>query len=300
VVVENSDRGTDIVRSSVSFTLPENVEILVLEGSNPIFGTGNALNNTIIGNNANNRLDGRGGSDILVGQGGNDVYTVDTATDRITESADGGTDRVEAFVSFTLPDNVEDLVIFDTQVALNATGNALDNFIGGNNLDNVVNGGAGDDSLEGGIRGNDTLIGGAGDDTLTGIRGVDIYVFDSGFAFNSADLGVDFITDFGFSSNSPFEFVPEKIVLDKTTFFTLSSIPGIGFSDPSELAVVGTDQAAATSAADIVYNFANGNLFYNANGTEAGFGIGAQFATVSRAFGIPPFTLTGADFLIQA
>jgi Ca2+-binding RTX toxin-like protein len=203
---------------------------------------------------------------------------------------------------------VENLTLQAVEAAINATGNALDNSIGGNNVSNILNGGAGNDNLFGGFLGNDTLIGGAGNDTLTGVRGVDIYVFDSGFAFNSADLGVDFITGFGFDTPSPAgaQSAPERIVLDKTTFFTLSSVPGNGFSDASEFAVVRSDEAAATSGADIVYNSANGNLFYNPNGTEAGFGIGAQFATVSSVFsslppfGLPPFTLTGADFLIQA
>ncbi|WP_017718627.1 hypothetical protein [Kamptonema formosum] len=54
------------------------------------------------------------------------------------------------------------------------------------------------------------------------------------------------------------------------------------------------DAAAATSAADIVYNCASGKLFYNQNGTAAGFGTGTQFATLA---GNP--ALAGADFMIQ-
>ncbi|MBW4494783.1 MAG: hypothetical protein KME26_17195 [Oscillatoria princeps RMCB-10] len=60
-------------------------------------------------------------------------------------------------------------------------------------------------------------------------------------------------------------------------------------------ATVTTDTAAATSAADIVYNSVSGNLFYNQNGTAAGFGTGAQEATLT---GHP--VLAATDVIIQA
>ncbi len=85
------------------------------------------------------------------------------------------------------------------------------------------------------------------------------------------------------------------IVLDKTTFTTISSAVGTGFSNKSEFAVVGSKSAAETSTADIVYNSMNGNLFYNPNGSVAGFGTGGQFATLAdNRF------LSGTDFIIRA
>ncbi|CAD5955919.1 hypothetical protein PCC9214_02862 [Planktothrix tepida] len=56
-----------------------------------------------------------------------------------------------------------------------------------------------------------------------------------------------------------------------------------------------TDALAATSAADIVYNTATGGLFYNQNGTAAGFGTGSQFLTLTNK----P-ALTATQFVIQA
>jgi Ca2+-binding RTX toxin-like protein len=87
----------------------------------------------------------------------------------------------------------------------------------------------------------------------------------------------------------------DKIVLDKTTFTALGSVIGGGFSLASEFAVVGSDAAASTADAMIVYSSETDNLFYNQNGVTTGFGSGAQFATLS---GIS--TLSGDDFVLQA
>ncbi|HEY9830187.1 MAG TPA: hypothetical protein V6D26_06385, partial [Stenomitos sp.] len=58
---------------------------------------------------------------------------------------------------------------------------------------------------------------------------------------------------------------------------------------------VSYDAQADTSTADIVYNSVNGNLFYNPNGSESGFGTGGLFATLT---GAP--TLLATDFTIVA
>ncbi|MDZ4328792.1 MAG: cadherin-like domain-containing protein, partial [Pseudomonas sp.] len=75
VVVENVAEGTDTVKANVSHTLSANVENLTLAGTAAISGTGNALNNTLIGNDAANVLDGGAGADILSGGKGNDTYS---------------------------------------------------------------------------------------------------------------------------------------------------------------------------------------------------------------------------------
>lgn len=86
----------------------------------------------------------------------------------------------------------------------------------------------------------------------------------------------------------------DSIVLDATVFAQLTSAVGGTLSD-SEFAVVNSVEEAALSNAKIVYGAGTGNLYYNANGAEAGFGSGAHFATVD---GAP--TLEASDFVIQA
>jgi Ca2+-binding RTX toxin-like protein len=105
---------------------------------------------------------------------------------------------------------------------------------------------------------------------LTGGADSDRFIFDSNAAFNPADFGIDRIKDFASGI--------DKIVLDKTSFTALQSMAGNGFSIASEFASVSSDGAAATSAALIVYNRNNGNLFYNQNGTATGLGTGSRFA----------------------
>ncbi|NEP38958.1 MAG: calcium-binding protein, partial [Okeania sp. SIO2H7] len=48
-----------------------------------------------------------------------------------------------------------------------------------------------------------------------------------------------------------------------------------------EFATVESNGDAASSEAIIVYNSSNGALFYNANGSDSGFGDGSQFATLT-------------------
>ena len=53
-VVENLDEGIDTVQTSVTWVLANDLENLNLTGSNPINGTGNALDNVLTGNSAAN------------------------------------------------------------------------------------------------------------------------------------------------------------------------------------------------------------------------------------------------------
>ncbi|MFM6307174.1 MAG: calcium-binding protein, partial [Dolichospermum sp.] len=59
VVTEALNGGIDLIQSSVTYTLGDNVENLTLAvGNTAINGTGNSLNNTITGNSGNNTLNG--------------------------------------------------------------------------------------------------------------------------------------------------------------------------------------------------------------------------------------------------
>lgn len=394
-IVDNSDEqvvedggvnsGLDIVKSSVSFTLPANVEHLTLTGTENINGIGNTGVNNIIGNNGNNLLRGNGGDDFL--DGGKGFDTVDESRDSNFSIDDnvilfsGGGDSLvsieavnifggasnntinaanfsgEAFLvgkdgsDILIGGKNNDLLIgddfsagvtvgddtliggdgTDTVVAQTVTNFILTNTslkgegndtlssiekakLTGNSSSNTIDASAfsgsvlafgldGDDVLLG-AKGNDTFFGGKGSDVLAGGAGndklfgaldtstqdsnaPDKLVYNTGTAFKTADIGIDTIEDFVHGS--------DKIVLDKKTFTTIGSNTGTGFSQASEFKVVTSDSAAQTSSADIVYNSANGKLFYNQNGTSSGFGSGAQFATLT---GKP--TLSATDFVLQS
>ncbi|MFM6729460.1 MAG: S8 family serine peptidase, partial [Dolichospermum sp.] len=181
--VTGSTGGTDLVYASVSYTLPNLVENLTLTGNSAINGTGNTLNNTIIGNNGNNyllgdagndTLDGKAGVDTLDGGEGNDTYTIDNVNDVIIDSA--GTDTVIAPFSYTLAAGLENLTLTGNG-NLNGTGNSANNTIIGNNGNNYLLGDAGNDTLDG-KAGVDTLDGGEGNDTYT-IDNVNDVIIDS-------------------------------------------------------------------------------------------------------------------------
>jgi Ca2+-binding RTX toxin-like protein len=72
VVNESSGQGIDEVRSSVTHTLSANVENLTLMGTASINGTGNGLDNVLVGNSGANVLSGGAGDDVIHGLAGND------------------------------------------------------------------------------------------------------------------------------------------------------------------------------------------------------------------------------------
>jgi Ca2+-binding RTX toxin-like protein len=186
LAVDHLNEGIDTVLSAVTYTLGNNLENLVLTGSAAIDGTGNQLDNILIGNSARNRLtgregndtlDGREGADTLVGAGGNDVYFVDHSGDVVTELAGGGIDTVRSTISYTLAADLENLVLSGF-LDINGTGNASSNVITGSGGRNRLTGGDGNDTLDDGGFGLDTLIGGRGDDTYL-VHGSGVVVSES-------------------------------------------------------------------------------------------------------------------------
>jgi Ca2+-binding RTX toxin-like protein len=175
-ITEASAGGTDLVQSSISYSLGANLENLTLTGNAAITGTGNALNNVISGNVGNNTLNGGAGADTLQGGAGNDTYEVDSAGDVVVENAGEGIDLVRASVTYTLQGNLENLTLTGLG-AIDGTGNALANTITGNGGANVLVGKEGADTIIGGA-GDDTLEGGSGTDSLVGGTGDDIYEVD--------------------------------------------------------------------------------------------------------------------------
>jgi Ca2+-binding RTX toxin-like protein len=240
-VLEFDSEGFDRVIATTSYSLETAgyiEELILSDGAGN--GTGNDLDNRIVGNGAANILDGRKGADVLEGGGGNDTYILNDVYakyfrgepigdyyDTVTEAADGGIDTIHVSrqpgitlswldnTYYELDPNIENGRVIGTG-AFDLTGNELANRLYGNGDANVLEGGNGNDYLDGYL-GADTLIGGAGNDTYAlndvyGTRFGDFY--DT--VQESAGGGIDtilvsrqpsatfpglYITDYGLGAN---------------------------------------------------------------------------------------------------
>lgn len=135
--------------------------LLGLEGDDELWG--GAGNDLLDGGAGNDLLLGGTGDDAMEGGTGDDIYEVDSAGDTIFELAGEGADTVNASISYTLADALENLTLTGAG-HLSGTGNAADNVLVGNDGNNTLTGLAGSDVLDGG-RGADLMMGGTGDDT---------------------------------------------------------------------------------------------------------------------------------------
>jgi Ca2+-binding RTX toxin-like protein len=303
IISEAEGAGTDRVNATISYTLGSNVETLVLYGA-ATNGTGNALDNTIVGNSNANTLRGYAGNDILYGYDGNDVLNgftgndtmaggagddtcyVDSAGDVVIEAAGAGTDKVNATISYTLGVNLETLVLYGT--ATNGTGNVLGNTIVGNSNANTLSGLAGNDYLSGdagndtlnGGTGNDTIVGGIGNDSLYGndgndyLNGGDSNDYLNGgtgqdnFAFRESGLAnCDTIVDFSHTDDT----IVLKDILDGVTdsFLTGLSFTGTVLNAGSYFEGAGST-GNGTEASGIYNNTTTGEIWYNPTSGVAG------------------------------
>jgi Ca2+-binding RTX toxin-like protein len=295
--------GVDLVTSSVSFTLGNDIENLTLTGT-AANGGGNTLANVVTGNDVANlltggkgadrlvgnlgadtlrggdgadTLNGGGGNDRMEGGAGNDRFSVDAAGDVVVELALSGTDLVVASVSYTLGLEVENLTL--TGTAMIGVGNTLANIVTGNALANDLRGAAGNDQLIG-SDGADSLAGGDGADTLTGGTGADSLRGGVGadhFVFGSASEGQDTIGDFIGGS--------DKLVFVGATF------TGAAAAVANFVSQAGSGATTATGTPQLIYDTATGGLFLDADG--GGVGAAVLLATLA---GNPP--LAAGDLLI--
>jgi hypothetical protein len=112
VVMEHHHGGVDVVLSSISYILSDNVEKLILAANaGDLNGAGNAQNNTLIGNEGrnvlsggagNDWLNGASGDDTLIGGEGQDVFYVSELGNSVIADFQVGVDKL-AGVFFDLP-----------------------------------------------------------------------------------------------------------------------------------------------------------------------------------------------------
>lgn len=174
----------DAVTSGVTTILAKADLALKLTGTAKINGTGNTLDNHLLGNDGDNRLVGLEGDDIFEGRLGND--TMDGGAGIDTASYSQSTGGVRADLGKNLAQNTVSAGMDKFVSVENLSGSRYADTLSGSSGSNVISGGAGDDVIYGGA-GSDDLFGGAGADTF-----VFRNVADSGVAADLRDAIYDF------------------------------------------------------------------------------------------------------------
>ena len=211
-VIEAPGEGYDTIYSRADYRLGDDSEVeglstITWEATDPINLTGNGLANYLIGNAGANRLNGAGGDDVMYGREGDDSYVVDSAGDRVFESAGQGSDIVYTSVSYALAadSDVEALATIKSTAtdAINLTGNGLANTLTGNAGRNQLDGKAGADTMYGG-RGKDTyLVDNAGDKPIeVAGEGVDDIVYTSVSYALAADTDIEGLATISFQATT--------------------------------------------------------------------------------------------------
>jgi Ca2+-binding RTX toxin-like protein len=261
---------------------------------------GDANDNVITGGELMDWLRGRGGSNVIDGRGGldfmdyldgfNQAVRVDLTLGKAFHS--NGTDTLISVEQFRLT-NYADTFIGSEQSDYVSGMSGKDHLIGNGGVDSL-DGGFDDDWLEGGAEGdylfdvsapgggNDTLDGGAGDDYLAGGFGIDTLIGGAGndkFVFYSTTDGGDFIQDFASG---------DHIALSSSGF----GLAGTGTLQQAGVQFV-QGSAATGAGASIVYDQANGLVYFDQDGT----GGAAQqlLAHVTLPVGA---TLHSSDFMV--
>ncbi len=294
-VVESVDDGTDLVRSSATHTLADNVENLTLTGTLAIDGTGNTAENYLTGNDGDNNLygaagndtlDGGAGNDTLVGGAGDDTYILEGAADSVTEAAGAGTDTVLSAGTFSLSENVENLTLTGTS-AIDGTGNTADNLLTGNIGNNKLYGAGGNDTLDGGA-GADSIDGGAGNDRLVGNGSSTLSGGDGDDTFIITALG-DVIVENGANGTDTVESSVEFTLPDNVEALLLT-----GSANIDGTGAAGNESITGNAGANRLYGLAGDDVLTGGNGDTLYGGAGNDTFIVLEA-GVQIGDNAGAD-----
>ncbi len=237
LIVEDASAGSDTIKSTVDRDLADatfdNIENIVLTGTDAANATGDDANNVLYGNDGDNVLEGKAGTDILKGFLGADTFVWDgagrdvaqdfTAADDLVSlvtmnigdystlqalafATNGGLDttlrtvnnsvvHTLALKGLAVASMTSSLFTFQTATTADTlNGTVHDDYLFGAGGNDTLLGDAGVDALYGEAD-NDTLNGGVGNDRMYGGAGDDAYYVDSlsDRAYDGTGAGTDTI-----------------------------------------------------------------------------------------------------------
>jgi len=235
--------------------------------------TGSNYDDTLSGNTGNNVIEGGTGNDLLNGRGGNDTVRGGDGDDTLIRM--GGDDLLFGNTGIDTASyfNASAAVTVNLGVfaAQNTGGAGIDTLASIENLTGSIH----DDTLIG-AGGTNVLDGRGGNDTLTGGNAADIFLFDTTL---NKFTNVDTITDFAHGQ--------DVIQLDDDVF---TAAGAIGALDASAFAI---GNAAADADDRIIYNSANGKIWYDADGDGAGAAVLFAYVTAGTTLSASDFQIVG-------
>ncbi|WP_161140691.1 beta strand repeat-containing protein [Propylenella binzhouense] len=311
VLFEDTDGGTDLVLSSVSYSLGANLENLTLTGSDEIDGDGNSLANMITGNDAANiltggpdndtligsggddTLDGGAGADLMEGGSGDDRYVVDDPGDVVSEEPGAGNDTVLSSISYTLGSDVENLTLTGTG-SIDATGNAFANVITGNSgMYNDLSGGGGDDILIGTGTSLNELNGNSGDDIIYGSSSTDFIMVNT---HDGEDPGHD--TVYGGNGDDTLWYQRLDLGSEPIIFDARPDNTGFGYtSDGTIFTEIERFSVSTWDGNDVIYTLDGNDTINSSNGDDCISSAGGD-DSISGGFGNDTiYAGSGADII---
>ena len=303
--------GNDTISSLATFTLPTNVNTLVMTGGNNIKGTGNSANDlltavgtsgkvTLVAGSGTDTLVSGNSVDSLVGGAGNDLFIINNAADVVTVTATSVSDTIQSAFNDTLVSNVNTLVLTGSGAITGAANTAADRIDATGTTGAVtLVGGAGADTLLAGS-GADVLKAGAGITSMIGGAGNDLFYVTktSDAVVNSSTTNADTI-----SSSAPSYTLPNNV---NRLVLTASGISGTGNAAADLITAAGTTgaetlTAGAGSAADTLVAGNGANVLNSNSGVDSLVGgTGADLFVLNNAGDIVTVGATHGVDTIQA
>jgi len=283
VVTEVAGEGTDLIRSSVDFVMPDHVELVELTGSGDIGATGNSLDNVLTGNAGDNHLQGLDGNDTLHGGEGDDLLEGGVGDD--TLEGGNGTDMLHGgdgndlldggYGADTLTggtgndiyrvDDSGDVVVELAGEGFDTVESTAYSYILSDNVEQLVLvegssahegiAGTGSQTLTGNSNGN-RLDGGNGGDTMIGGLGDDIYVVDQ-----AGDVIVEYADEGTDTVESSISYTLGA-TLENLTLLGTANLDATGNSGDNVIrGNAGNNQIVGGAGADTLYG-GEGNDYY--------------------------------------
>jgi Ca2+-binding RTX toxin-like protein len=318
----------DAVYSSISYTLSQGIETLILTGSAAISGTGNDSDNVITGNLGNNTIAGGIGNDTIDGGAGNDILNGGAGTDTVSyaTAASGVTVSLAVTTAQATGGSGSDtLAGFEALV-----GSAFNDALTGGTGNDVINGGAGSDTLNGGA-GIDTVsyatataavtvslavttaqaTGGSGSDTLSNFEAIIGSAFNDSLTGSAGSdtldggVGIDTLAG-GFGDDTYIVDVAGDVIVEaasagtdtiKTALQTYSIASLANIENLTGTSTVGPQNLTGNAGNNVITGgFGNDNLYGGAGADSLIGGSGADIYFVDNVGDVIVEAFTGVAF----